>query len=998
MAKERKKMQHIHSSVADKQPKASILEPGELAVNNAAGKEFISTVNSDGEVVRFSSDGKMASIIEKKSVMPYSGSIITKPEDNKAQILIKLNQYASKDTPFFDEVNDATDMNDRPINPFDDESKTGGAGIAIDADEFALIGGNPTFNSVSADTIYRDNETYTYLSGDTIEKALEELADGLNNIPGIATSGDTVQVEEGGVVKTYIKFFDKNGIEISGLTIDADDFVKDGMVESAWTESVDNDTYLVIRWNNDADKPETRINIGDLFNVDEYYTKTEINGAFGEDFIPTAITSSVTEVIRENELVVSAALNDLNTRLIVVENRKDKYVSGGSVDSAGTINLDVANYQNVPIDGLADFVDSRVSSLSGDTNDFVTGGSVGSDGTITLDVKNQQPAYVSGLSQYISDATDGLFKEVEYITSSETIVFKDKDGDEVGSIDASRFVKDGMVLSVEVGIPTSGAHADQKCLIITWNNDASPEVNPLVTEIPLTDIFDPAILDGYYTKVEINNALGEDFIPSAITSSVTEVIRENELVTSAALNDLNTRVNEVSGKVENIDARVTVVEGNQITGGNFTNGELILNKVDGTSIPPITGIPSADTNTYVVSGESSNGNLTLTMNDGNAVTISGISAQDTYVSGGSVDGTTLKLKRNDGETVTIEGLPVPGEPVFFPDHYIISGKCENDTLILALGKSVSGGSPTHEDDIVITDVVSNDHYVISGEVKDTGIIELNNGTGTPAEVTGLAEYVNAHTASGGTYNATNHTLTINNGDGTSFDVSGFTDNEHYVISGEVKSDGSIELNNQTDTQAIVSGLATYIEKNDNYVLSGSVDSGSGIITLDMSVGSDAQITGLAEYVSSLTPSVNDVWVNESGDTMTGALNISGATTTDAMLNVTGVSNFNGAVNVSGDVTATGAMYSSDKRLKENIEVISSEDLENVKNIDFKEFNFISNKGSKKIGVIAQELQDNGLGKLTGTNDAGYLTVDYISLLCLKIAELEKEIKKLKGEK
>ena len=106
----------------------------------------------------------------------------------------------------------------------------------------------------------------------------------------------------------------------------------------------------------------------------------------------------------------------------------------------------------------------------------------------------------------------------------------------------------------------------------------------------------------------------------------------------------------------------------------------------------------------------------------------------------------------------------------------------------------------------------------------------------------------------------------------------------------------------------------------------------------------------------------------------------------------------GDVSVSGDVTATGAMYSSDKRLKENIEVVSVEDLENVKNVEFKSFNFISNKDSKRVGVIAQELKDNGLGKFTATNDAGFLTVDYISLLCLKIAELEKEIKELKNNK
>ena len=98
------------------------------------------------------------------------------------------------------------------------------------------------------------------------------------------------------------------------------------------------------------------------------------------------------------------------------------------------------------------------------------------------------------------------------------------------------------------------------------------------------------------------------------------------------------------------------------------------------------------------------------------------------------------------------------------------------------------------------------------------------------------------------------------------------------------------------------------------------------------------------------------------------------------------------------VYAAGSMYSSDKRLKENIKFIPNDDLENAKKIDFKEFNFIADKSSQKVGVIAQELKENGLGKLTKQNDAGYLTVDYISLLCLKIAQLEKEIKELKEGK
>jgi hypothetical protein len=41
MAKDRKKLLHIHSSIADKQPTPATLEVGEIAVNNAANQEFL---------------------------------------------------------------------------------------------------------------------------------------------------------------------------------------------------------------------------------------------------------------------------------------------------------------------------------------------------------------------------------------------------------------------------------------------------------------------------------------------------------------------------------------------------------------------------------------------------------------------------------------------------------------------------------------------------------------------------------------------------------------------------------------------------------------------------------------------------------------------------------------------------------------------------------------------------------------------------------------------
>ena len=150
MAKDRKKLQHIHSSVLDKQPTAASLEVGEIAVNNAATKEFLSIKNSNDEVVRFSSDEQIITWTEKKEVMPYSGTVDNVHLDtNRSNIEIKLNQVAASKTVKSDVVNGAKDIDGNPVNPSEDGGLTNGAGFAIDMSLYAMQGANPSFSSIT---------------------------------------------------------------------------------------------------------------------------------------------------------------------------------------------------------------------------------------------------------------------------------------------------------------------------------------------------------------------------------------------------------------------------------------------------------------------------------------------------------------------------------------------------------------------------------------------------------------------------------------------------------------------------------------------------------------------------------------------------------------------------------------------------------------------------------------------------------------------------------
>lgn len=94
---------------------------------------------------------------------------------------------------------------------------------------------------------------------------------------------------------------------------------------------------------------------------------------------------------------------------------------------------------------------------------------------------------------------------------------------------------------------------------------------------------------------------------------------------------------------------------------------------------------------------------------------------------------------------------------------------------------------------------------------------------------------------------------------------------------------------------------------------------------------------------------------------------------------------------------TGAYFTtSDKRLKTNIINVTEDEIEKAKKVDLKSFN-LKRDGKKHFGVVAQEVEAAGLAELVNTDSEGMKSVDYTSLLILKIAELEKEIKDLKNQ-
>lgn len=154
----------------------------------------------------------------------------------------------------------------------------------------------------------------------------------------------------------------------------------------------------------------------------------------------------------------------------------------------------------------------------------------------------------SGMTEDIATLEANKFDGASYNSANHTIVFT-ANGVQKATIDASDFIKDGMVSNVEIANDN---------LVITFNTDAGK--SPI--SIPLTNFFDPTILDDYFTKSEVNAALSQKLDVSAYTptdlsqywtsAQTQNAINEatSGIPSSSVIEGLRNDVNTLSGVVD----------------------------------------------------------------------------------------------------------------------------------------------------------------------------------------------------------------------------------------------------------------------------------------------------------------------------------------------------------------------------------------------------------------------------------------------------------------
>ena len=121
----------------------------------------------------------------------------------------------------------------------------------------------------------------------------------------------------------------------------------------------------------------------------------------------------------------------------------------------------------------------------------------------------------------------GLFADASYDSQTKRINFYDNGGNIVSYIDATDFIKDGMVSNVAIS---------EGNLVITFNTDAGQE--PI--SIALTDIFNS---ENYYNKTEVDGKLAlkadKSEIPDTSDFLTKDEYNPKELATAKALTQLN---------------------------------------------------------------------------------------------------------------------------------------------------------------------------------------------------------------------------------------------------------------------------------------------------------------------------------------------------------------------------------------------------------------------------------------------------------------------------
>ena len=283
-----------------------------------------------------------------------------------------------------------------------------------------------------------------------------------------------------------------------------------GYITSASLPAVNNATLTIKKNSDDVGTTFTANSSTDVtanLGLHAVATSGSYNDLSNKPSIPTVNNATLT--IQKNGVDLNSftanASTDVTANILVPTNTSDLYNDSGFITSSAlsdyalTSSLGSAAYKGV---------DTSISSSSTD-NKVPTSLAVYS----YIDAQGF-------LTQHQSLA--GCVASGEYVSADHNILLKNSSGTVLSTIDASAFIKDGMVDTVTIS---------NGYLVITFNTDAGKQ--PI--SIALSDIFDPS---NYYTKTQVDSGFmttGTDQLALTGRKTWASNIREDNVIKSSSM-------------------------------------------------------------------------------------------------------------------------------------------------------------------------------------------------------------------------------------------------------------------------------------------------------------------------------------------------------------------------------------------------------------------------------------------------------------------------------
>ena len=378
-------------------------------------------------------------------------------------------------------------------------------------------------------------------------------------------------------------------------------------------------------------------------DLDDYYTKEQTDALLDSSISGKADSSAVTEEISaavSGKADTSAMTTALADKLDVstfetYSGDVDTALSGkASQSDLNTLSGDITDVQTAlqgkasqsDLTALESVVDTKASNADLQALESVVGGKLNTSdfNTYSANVNTELASKasnadlntLSGVVDTKADKTEipdvsNYIDNVDYDSANHLIKFFHNQT-LIDSVDATDFIKDGMVSNVEI---VNGK------LVISFNTDAGKED----IEIPLTDIFNP---NNYYDKTATDGLLDAKVYVTAYTAYTSST--ETALNGKASQTDLETVSGDVATKLSTSDFNTYSGGVDTALQGKADTSDL-ANYVEVTAYTAYTS--ATDT---ALSGKASQTDLETV--SGNVATVSGSVAnkQDILVSGTNI--------------------------------------------------------------------------------------------------------------------------------------------------------------------------------------------------------------------------------------------------------------------------------------------------------------------------------------------------------------------------